>query len=1116
MTYPQIAPARCPGFAAVARGLCVLVAASAFVAPALAQEEAGELEPELSLETLAPAAMGEGTISGHVFDSATGDPVQGVEVELVFPAPEAGAEPSTQKTMTDAEGAYGFDAVPMATYNLRFSKPGFRNARLAELAVLPNQMNPADFAMTAEAAAPEGVEEIIVTGKIQAPEASRELSDEMINTMDAGDIGKFAASDIGDAIKRIPGINVVEGQFAIIRGLEDRYSSTLFNGAPVPSPDPDTQSVQLDLFPSEVASNLVVAKTFAPDLPSNSSGGSINIITHEYPEELEIKLSAGSGFNENSTKRFIEYRDGSPIGRPTNGNDTVEGDFGASLAGRTHLGEREIRGKLAFNWERDYDTKTGVQEGREPRKAQTRLFPLPATTTVSGDLSLGELNLSAGRFDYTESGEVTQTTGIVDLGFDLDEEGNHTVNFSGFYTQKEAEVVQLRENGFVPGLDYSVLGAKAAIGQSITFQDYELFATQSSWIARVREDTFDVPSRGPLWFANFTESRSFAQDRDLLVFQLNGEHLFDVVHGLRITWAANRAKTTQDEGYFSARYFYEPTDTQQNPSSFPVEADDLGPGQYGAGGGIFLSTNQVEETQDFGRLDIEYESDLTDWLSAKINGGAWYELADRDVGATFLENPNVGASSQFAILAADPLALGDAIPAELDRLATGAFSGLRSTSNDSSREILAFDFGLKVTLFEDLDLLAGVRRERIIIESRNDPFTGESALDGTMAIFPTKYLFFDRLDNAARGECSPCPGPGASFNDQLIGIDVPIDPNTGLVDLLDRAAIEEFVNGEIDDTHALPSVGVTYRPLDGLNLRAAYSRTVARPAFREIGYYVTVEPGSDDLVIGNPQLDLSRVESWDVRAEYLWGEGDLAAVSLFQKAIEDPIESIVIRNPQNTSGGSSALFRTFFNNPDEASLWGLELEGRKAFDFVGVDALEYLSIAANFTYIDAKVDRTETELTRAAGFFGTAAGDDEKFEQLEKSRRLYNQPEWIANADLTFDHPDWGTRLTLAFFAISDVLDAAGSATESSNGGILSLTLDRYIDSFYQLDLVLSQRWAFDRIPGDLTFKASAKNLTDSTRRLLYDPAQTSSKIAERSFKIGRDVSLAVSYSLAF
>jgi outer membrane receptor protein involved in Fe transport len=97
-----------------------------------------------------------------------------------------------------------------------------------------------------------------------------------------------------------------------------------------------------------------------------------------------------------------------------------------------------------------------------------------------------------------------------------------------------------------------------------------------------------------------------------------------------------------------------------------------------------------------------------------------------------------------------------------------------------------------------------------------------------------------------------------------------------------------------------------------------------------MGFYVSVEPGTDDLIVGNPQLGLSEVTSWDARAEYSWGDlGDLVAVSVFKKAIENPIESILVRNPVNLSGSSNALFRTFFNNPSRGSLRGIEAEARK-------------------------------------------------------------------------------------------------------------------------------------------------------------------------------------------
>jgi outer membrane receptor protein involved in Fe transport len=285
-----------------------------------------------------------------------------------------------------------------------------------------------------------------------------------------------------------------------------------------------------------------------------------------------------------------------------------------------------------------------------------------------------------------------------------------------------------------------------------------------------------------------------------------------------------------------------------------------------------------------------------------------------------------------------------------------------------------------------------------------------------------------------------------------------------------------------------------------------------------MGFYVSVDPGSDDLVVGNPQLQLSDVQSWDARMEYTWGAfGDLAAVSVFYKTIEDPIESIVVRNPANFEASSTALFRTFFNNPNEATLKGIEVEARKNLGFLPrLDFARYFSVGGNFTYIDAEVDRTEAELARSQAFFGVADGDRERFGDLSDSRRLFGQPEWIANVDLSFDQPDWGTKVTLAFFAISDVLDAAGSASIGPDGTVFSFTLDRYVDSFHQLDLVASQTLRPTWLPGELTLRASAKNLTNSSRGIIYDPDQTRDEIAERSYKIGRDYSFSLSYTFSF
>ncbi len=1126
----------------------LLATALAVAGPALAQETPDDVFGGFGTATTVEGVdeapprelrEGEGAVRGQVLDAAQGNPIASVTVILVWPAPADGSPPRQDVTVTDAGGAFEFVSVPAGEYDLSFVKSGYRASAMTGFAVEAGEVTRADFPLPpVQAAAGEVlhldafVVEAATVAEMMTSLELRMDSDSMLNVMSAEDFSKYAASDVAEVLKRVAGVNVVEGQFAIIRGLEDRYSSTLYNGAVIPSPDPDRQSPQLDLFASEIVSDLVVAKTFAPGLPSNSSGGAIDILTHDYPEEFEISVKSAVGFNEKAVDRFLKYQSGSAFGKDVDWDQTVDGELGATIGGRFDKWGREFRFKAVGNWELDHATAEGWQEGREPRLTRVRR----GQVEEAGDLSLGELGLSDGRFDLTTSARSEQGTVYGGFGFDIDEDGAHRIDSSVFYTKKQERVVQLRENGYFPNLDYEPLREKELDGEQIDFSDFDDAATLTSWIARsARDDTNDFPSRGSLWFTHYGESRSFKRDRDLLVTQVNGVHEID---WLQIDWATNYAKTTQKDLSQRVRYFIEPDDRRDVPSEFPVLEGRVLPGVYVANAGLLYNSNRIEEDQGFGRLDLDanlFESvedlfgvsvPVPETLEMSFQVGGWYEHASRDVDSEFLESPTVDGSSQFGIIADTPLELGLRVPEALATTSEGVLQGLRDTVNHSTRDILATHLGLTTTFFEDVDLLTGVRFENIQIKSKNDPFTGELAFDDSPAIFPSKYLLFDRLDNPTRSEVLSTPPAGTTFNDQLVGIAVPVDFATtncdprgetrGCVDLPTGADIEALVNGEIDDSKVLPAVGLTYRPIEGMAVRGAWSRTVARPSFREMSFYVSTEPGSDDLIVGNPQLGLSDVESYDGRIEYAWGElGDLVAFSAFYKTIEDPIESIVIRNPINFEESSSALFRTFFNNPSEARLWGIEVEARKAFDFIGWDPVEswarYFSIGGNFTWIQAEVDRIEAEVERAEPFFGMPAGQPEPFNQLKKSRRLFGQPEWIANADLSFDHPDWGTRITLAWFAISDVLDAAGSVSLGPDGSARSATIDRYVGEFYTLDLIVGQE--FELPHGTLGLKFRVKNLTDSKRRIVYDPYQTDERIPERSFRVGRDYKLTLTYT---
>ena len=66
---------------------------------------------------------------------------------------------------------------------------------------------------------------------------------------------------------------------------------------------------------------------------------------------------------------------------------------------------------------------------------------------------------------------------------------------------------------------------------------------------------------------------------------------------------------------------------------------------------------------------------------------------------------------------------------------------------------------------------------------------------------------------------------------------------------------------------------------------------------------------------------------------------------------------------------------------------------------------------------------------------------------IEETRALTNQPEYIFNADLTYDNPDWGLRVSLISYHISEVLQGVSFAD----------SYDVYGNAYKSLDLTASK-----------------------------------------------------------
>jgi outer membrane receptor protein involved in Fe transport len=159
------------------------------------------------------------------------------------------------------------------------------------------------------APAPGGVEEISVVGRY-IPQEKRSTAS-ISNVLDAEMFDAAGDSSVAEGLKRVSGLNLQGGRYIYIRGLGERYSSTVLNGSTLPSPEPINRVVPLDLFPSGIIDSVLVQKTFSAQYPAEFAGGTIQIRTKVVPDEPFLSISTGIGYAGNTTgKNGLVYDGG--------------------------------------------------------------------------------------------------------------------------------------------------------------------------------------------------------------------------------------------------------------------------------------------------------------------------------------------------------------------------------------------------------------------------------------------------------------------------------------------------------------------------------------------------------------------------------------------------------------------------------------------------------------------------------------------------------------------------------------------------------------------------------------------------------------------------------------
>lgn len=209
-------------------------------------------------------------------------------------------------------------------------------------------------------------EEVLVVGERLKGQAKalniQKTNSNITNIISSDQIGKFPDANIGDALKRIPGITVNydqgEARFANVRGTEPRLNAVLINGERIPSAEASVRNVQLDLIPSDVIQNIELTKALTPEMEADAIGGSINLVTRQAPYDLRVSGTLGSGYNALSKKpiytgaivlsnRFFDDMVGAVISASYHNHDfgshNAEGVWDKNDEGKFYVAEWDIR-----------------------------------------------------------------------------------------------------------------------------------------------------------------------------------------------------------------------------------------------------------------------------------------------------------------------------------------------------------------------------------------------------------------------------------------------------------------------------------------------------------------------------------------------------------------------------------------------------------------------------------------------------------------------------------------------------------------------------------------------------------------------------------------------------
>ena len=251
-----------------------------------------------------------GTIKGIVIERKTGEPLPGAIVIL------AG---TTFGAATGLDGSYSIKDVAIGEYELKIKYASFKTIS-QHISVKNGQPIEINAQMVDSSSM---LSDVIVSGKLKtgSDEEARNIeknSDQIKNIMSARTIELLPDLTVANVLQRVSGVQVErnsngDARYAMIRGMDKRYTYTTIDGVKIASPDDKGRYLPLDIFPAEMLDRIEVIKSLTPNMEGDAIGGVVNMVMKKAPDHLVVYATAATGYYENNFNSLFNKFDKSAI-----------------------------------------------------------------------------------------------------------------------------------------------------------------------------------------------------------------------------------------------------------------------------------------------------------------------------------------------------------------------------------------------------------------------------------------------------------------------------------------------------------------------------------------------------------------------------------------------------------------------------------------------------------------------------------------------------------------------------------------------------------------------------------------------------------------------------------